>query len=109
MQFLCRVMVVVMLFAALPVFTQAAGGMYGDLNGDTKVNATDALIVLQAAVGKISLSEGDQKLADVDGSGDVMATDALLILQKAVGKIDRFPVEQIEKKVTWLEKIINSI
>ena len=77
--------------------------MYGDLNGDTKVNATDALIVLQAAVGKISLSEGDQKLADVDGSGDVMATDALLILQKAVGKIDRFPVEQTEKKVTWLE------
>ncbi len=96
-------MVVVMLFAVLPVFSQAAGGMYGDLNGDTKVNATDALIVLQAAVGKISLSEGDQKLADVDGSGDVMATDALLILQKAVGKIDRFPVEQTEKKVTWLE------
>ncbi len=69
---------------------QTAKGMMGDLNGDGKINATDALLALQLAVGKSGLDAEKQQLADVDNSGSVTATDALLILQLAVGKIDKF-------------------
>ena len=68
----------------------AYSGSLGDLNGDGKINATDALLALQLAVGKSGLDVEKQQLADVDNSGSVTATDALLILQMAVGKIDRF-------------------
>lgn len=63
-----------------------------DLDGDVDVN--DALLALQAAVGKQTLSETAQKAADVDGVEGISVSDALLILQKAVGKISGFPVQQ---------------
>ena len=66
---------------------------YGDLNGDEKITADDALLALQAAVGKITLNEEQTVIANVDGEGEVTATDALLILQRSVDKIDKFPVE----------------
>lgn len=68
--------------------------MYGDLNNDKKVNATDALIALKIAVGKQKADEQLIKLADVDGNKQVNANDALLILKKAVDKIKKFPVEE---------------
>jgi hypothetical protein len=57
-------------------------GLCGDINGDG-VTATDALRVLQAAVG----SETSCQLCtcDVDSSGAISATDALRVLQAAVG------------------------
>ena len=67
---------------------------YGDVDGDGNVNVTDALTALQAAVGKISLSDESKTAADVDGDGKITVTDALLILQKSVAKIDRFPAEK---------------
>lgn len=67
---------------------------YGDVDGDGNVNVTDALTALQAAVGKISLSDEAKTAADVDGDGKITVTDALLILQKSVAKIDRFPAEK---------------
>ena len=67
---------------------------YGDVDGDENVNVTDALTALQAAVGKISLSDEAKTAADVDGDGKITVTDALLILQKSVAKIDRFPAEK---------------
>lgn len=54
----------------------------GDLNGDGKVTASDALAVLQAAVG---LSSCDPVSCDVDGNGETSAADALRVLQYAVG------------------------
>jgi len=47
------------------------------------VTATDALRILQAAVGSFSCAEC---VCDVDGSGSILATDALLDLRFAVGE-----------------------
>ncbi len=67
---------------------------YGDVDGDQKVTAADALEVLKSVVGKVTLTDEQIVKADVDGSGKVDAADALDILKKVVGKIDRFPVEE---------------
>jgi len=54
----------------------------GDRLGDG-VKASDALYVLQVAVGSKS---ADECVADVDGDGSKSATDALIVLQVAVGQ-----------------------
>jgi len=62
----------------------------GDVNGDRKVDSTDARIILQYAVGKIEETALATAAADVNGSGTVDSTDARLVLQYAVGKIQTF-------------------
>lgn len=58
------------------------GGIPGDVNGNGRLEAIDALQALKMSVGLI-----DENLtADVDGDGDVTSTDARLILMKVVGK-----------------------
>jgi len=64
----------------------------GDVDGNGKVDSTDARLVLQYAVKKIPGGALDLDVADVDGSGKVDSTDARLVLQYAVKKIDKFPV-----------------
>lgn len=59
----------------------------GDLNGDSQVNSTDALVILQSAVGKTTLSASQKAVADVNKDGNVNSTDALKILQFVVEKI----------------------
>lgn len=59
---------------------------YGDVNGDGKVNAADAQLVLKASVGKAKLSASQQKAADMNADGKVNAADAQIILKRAVGK-----------------------
>jgi len=66
----------------------------GDVNGDKKVDSTDARLVLQYAVGKIDVDALNTTVADVNGDNKVDSTDARLILQLAVGKIQAFPAEQ---------------
>ena len=63
----------------------------GDVNKDTKIDATDALWVLQKTVGLKELSESEAAAADVDRSGEINATDALYILQMTVELITEFP------------------
>ena len=67
---------------------------FGNLNGDDKITAEDALLCLQHVVGKYTLDEKLIKAADVNQSGDVTADDALLILQRSVDKIPDLPVEK---------------
>ena len=55
----------------------------GDFNADGQLTATDALGVLNAAVGLASCAEEE---CDIDGSGNVSATDALTALKAAVGQ-----------------------
>ena len=71
--------------------TPGAVALSGDVNGDGKVDTTDARLVLQHAVGKSVLKEEEQMMADVNGDGRVDTTDARLILQYTVGKISDFP------------------
>jgi len=66
---------------------------YGDVDGDTKVTAADALEVLKSVVGKVNLTGAQFTAADTDGNGKADAADALNILKKVVGKIDHFPIE----------------
>ncbi|MGI6265357.1 MAG: sialate O-acetylesterase, partial [Acutalibacteraceae bacterium] len=73
---------------------QASAVLYGDVDLDEDVDAADALMALQAATGKIVLSEEQTVAADVDGKAGVSAADALLILQYATGKIGAFPVDE---------------
>ncbi len=71
----------------------AAVGLLGDVNGDTKVDAKDALEVLKAAVGKVELTDAQKLVAEVDGQEGINAKDALQILKYAVKKIEKFPIE----------------
>ncbi len=66
---------------------------FGDVNGDAKVDAEDALLALKCAVGKTKLNPEQQMAAEVDGNMGINAKDALEILKYAVGKTDEFPIE----------------
>ena len=65
----------------------------GDVDGDGKITANDALVTLQSTVGLRELTEEQKAAADTDGDGTVTANDALSILQKSVGQIDKFKAE----------------
>lgn len=60
----------------------------GDINGDGYVDAADAMITLQVAVGKVELNEAEFEAADVNGDGWVDAADAVRILRYDAGLID---------------------
>ena len=62
----------------------------GDMNGDGAITSADALLALQASVGKGDLTEKQTLAADVDHDKKVTSSDALLILQYSVGKIIEF-------------------
>ena len=62
----------------------------GDVDGNGKINAQDALLVLKNAAKLEDLTETQYVAADVDDSGKVNATDALYILQYAAKIIVRF-------------------
>ncbi len=59
----------------------------GDVNGDGKIDSSDALRTLQGATGLVTLSEKELKEADTDGDGAIKSADALKILQYATGRI----------------------
>ena len=58
----------------------------GDPNGDTQINAKDALEVLKVVVGKVRFTKQQQTAADVNKDETVDAKDALEILKYSVGK-----------------------
>lgn len=66
----------------------------GDVNEDGKVDIVDALMTLQAAAEKITLSDTQKANANVDGAGNVTVTDALMILQYVSGSIQSFTAGQ---------------
>lgn len=75
----------------VPIYT--AGGSYGDVNIDKKIDAKDALEILKNAVDKVKFNLRQTIVSDVDVDGKINAKDALNVLKKAVGKIEWFPVE----------------
>ncbi len=64
---------------------------YGNLNGDGKVDAKDALMILKNAVQKLEFTEEQVAFADVYQDGKIDAKDALYVLRYAVNKIDTLP------------------
>lgn len=60
----------------------------GDINGDGKVNSTDALLALRYSTGSSNLISGNALInADVNGDGKVNSADALIILRISIGEI----------------------
>lgn len=62
----------------------------GDVDGDGKISAADARLVLRRSVGLENYKEGSEKFlaCDVDFDGKVSAADARLILRASVGLED---------------------
>ncbi len=61
----------------------------GDTKADGKINSTDALMMLQHSVNKITIEDAAQvKAADFNHDGKINSTDALIALQISVEKID---------------------
>ena len=70
--------------------------MYGDVDGDKAVTATDALWALQAYVGSRELDEAQTKAADVNIDKTIDTSDALAILQFAVKLRDKLPTVEVK-------------
>ena len=70
--------------------------MYGDVDGDKAVTATDALWALQAYVGSRALDEAQTKAADVNLDKTIDTSDALAILQYAVQLRDKLPTVEVK-------------
>ena len=67
-------------------------GKTGDINNDTRINSTDAVLMLRYAAGmNVELNEA---IADVNGDGKVNSTDAVLVLRYAAGTLTEFPVDK---------------
>jgi hypothetical protein len=62
--------------------------MLGDVNGDGKINARDAMLALRYVAGEDV--EADLDALDVDGNSKINARDAMLILRYVAGEIDVF-------------------
>ncbi len=65
--------------------------LYGDVNGDGKVNAKDATAILKYVVGRLNETEINLLAADVNGDTKVNAKDATAILKFIVGKLEALP------------------
>lgn len=65
--------------------TQGGDVVIGDLDGDGKPTAKDALLVLKAAAGEVELTDAQKKAADFNGDGVYNAKDALAILKAFAG------------------------
>ena len=57
----------------------------GDTNGDGKITAVDARMILQHVAGINKLDEHQLKLADVNGDGKISAVDARRVLRIVAG------------------------
>ena len=89
---ICMLLSVVIMVTSFAVFPLSEGiaplSYLGNVDQSGNITATDALIALQYAVGKVTLGYDRRLAADANLDGTVNATDALLILQHSVGKID---------------------
>ena len=66
--------------------------IWGDVNGDRKVNCRDARLILKYAADLITENDLDLTWGDVNGDGKVNSRDARLILRLRAELIEHFPV-----------------
>lgn len=71
---------------------EIVGDIFGDIDSDKQINATDALNVLQNAAAIKKFDSYQSVVADVNGDYAVNAEDALLILQYSAKIINNFPI-----------------
>lgn len=73
---------------------EVIGVLYGDVNGDGKVNVIDANMARRYAAKLIDLNAAQFMAADVNGDGKVNVMDANIIRRYVAKLIDTFPVAQ---------------
>lgn len=71
----------------------ASNPLAGDVSLNGSVQAYDASLVLQHAVGSVTLSTAQKSVADVSGDGTITSYDGTLILQYVAGVNNVFPSE----------------
>lgn len=85
---------VLALVMATGVFAMSASAtnevVYGDMNNDANINASDALSVLQMSTGIVTATDYQLAIGDINADGKTNSTDALLILQYATGIVTSF-------------------
>ena len=59
--------------------------IYGDLDGDSKITSSDALLILRQSVNLENFTPALKNLADVDGDGMITSADSLEVLRYSVG------------------------
>lgn len=64
--------------------------LMGDVNQDNVIDSADPLLVLQAAVNLVTLTEEQKVAADVNEDGEVTAEDSQIIQQYQVKLINSF-------------------
>ncbi|MCL2672456.1 MAG: dockerin type I repeat-containing protein [Clostridiales bacterium] len=81
-------LVLAFLFALAPatsILAAEAPLKHGDANGDGKLDASDAALILRHLAGLITLEGAQLAAANADGQGDVTAADAALVLRHLAG------------------------
>lgn len=80
------ILVTVMLITSVGVSTiTASAANAGDINGDGKTNAIDALMILSFSACESTLTQKQKKAADMNGDGEINSVDALIILEICIG------------------------
>jgi len=69
-------------------FGLGGAGDRGDVNNDGVIDVRDVRLILQAALGLVTLTEDEQVLADVNGDGQVTRADAEALARKLIGLVD---------------------
>ncbi len=84
--------ILALVISAVPASADTGSGRsLGDMNGDGRITAVDALLVLRS----ISDPTEDQfRIGNVNGDDELNVTDALWVLQVAAGQKDGFPQRQ---------------
>ncbi|MBR3611185.1 MAG: leucine-rich repeat protein [Oscillospiraceae bacterium] len=71
----------------------SASVLYGDIDGNGKINVLDANMVRRATAKLAELSDEQTAAADVDGNGKINVLDANLIRRYVAKLVDSFPAE----------------
>lgn len=92
MKKIISVLLTIAVIAGMFAFGASAQGayLYGDADGDKKINSADALAVLQHSTGIKTFSRTQKAIADVDMNNVVNSADALEILKYSVSIISEF-------------------
>lgn len=64
--------------------------LMGDADDDGQVSSSDALLVLQAAGGKATITGDNAIAADIDRDGKIVTSDALAVLQYTTNELTTF-------------------
>lgn len=67
--------------------------IYGDANGNGKVDSDDVSLTAQSSLSLLEFASTQLKACDVNGNGKIDSDDVSYIAQKSLGLISSFPVE----------------